>query len=155
MSMGSRWLWIVLLSLELLGCSDCATQGCDALTKSTRGEGTGIGGVLAEKSDVVGNGCQECPFGEAQLAVWAVEGPVTPEEVSSVLATPSERRIDASKRFQILLPAGDYLFCVSERCVNLTVTDGALTTANVKMGKGSIKFLVVDAAGRLSERMPL
>ncbi len=147
--------WMVVLSLAALGCGGCPTEGCDALRKSARGEGTGIAGIVAAKSDVVSNGCQQCPFDNAELAVWAVDAPVLPDEVDSVIARPPDESVLASKRFRIELPAGDYLLCHRDQCVNLVVTDGALTTANVKLRKGPTSFFVVDASGNFTEQFGL
>jgi hypothetical protein len=147
--------WMVLVSLAALGCGSCPTEGCDALRKSAKGEGTGIGGIVAEKSDVVGNGCQECRFGDAQLAVWAVDSPVMPDQVDSVISGPPDERVSACKRFRIELPEGAHLLCRDVDCVNLSVTDGALTTANVKLRKGPTSFFVIDDSGKFTEQFGL
>jgi len=138
----------------LLGCEDCAREGCDSLAQRAAQNGTSLAGVVAESSDVVGNGCQECPFGTAELQAWQVEAPVTSE--SAVAELMAQRSPDwekaVSERYSIALAPGFYLLCARPSCVNLTIADGQTSTANVKRRNGPTSFFVGgEDAERLAE----
>ena len=138
----------------LLACEDCAREGCDSLAQRAAQNGTSLAGVVAESSDVVGNGCQECPFGTAELEAWKVEAPVT--SASAVADLLDHRLPDwekaVSERYSIALAPGFYLLCARPSCVNLTIADGQTSTANVKRRNGPTSFFVGGAdAERLAE----
>jgi hypothetical protein len=67
-----------LVSL-LASCVPCDRDGCDALEHPAEDVSisAGIAGVATSESDVVANGCQECPLSEGTMQVWAVAAAVT------------------------------------------------------------------------------
>jgi hypothetical protein len=50
------------------------------LREHARGDGNGIGGGVASKSDVVTNGCAECGFGETTVEIFALDAPARSED---------------------------------------------------------------------------
>jgi hypothetical protein len=151
-----RSLPVVVLGVvaSLLGCSDCDRQGCEALRHPTQQRGTGIGGVVAAMSDVVGNGCQECGFQSGgAVAIWEVESAVsTPAAANPVFAAADPVRASASDgRFFATLAPGQYLVCSAPNCINVTVAEDTTTTVNVKRRDGPTSFFVVDPESRSLE----
>jgi len=136
---------------SLLGCSDCDRQGCEALRQRAPGRATGIGGVVAASSDVVGDGCQECGFESGgAVPIWKAEGVVsTPAAANDVLATadPVHASVRAGRFFAPLEP-GSYLVCSVPNCINVTVAADTTTTVNVKLRNGPTSFFVVDPESR-------
>lgn len=51
--MAYRVIVLALAIIELVGCAECVTEGCDALRDRAPGHHSGIGGVVASQSDVV------------------------------------------------------------------------------------------------------
>jgi hypothetical protein len=144
--MVTRLLGLVVVAV-ILACSSCPREGCDALTRRASGSTSGIGGVVASQSDVVENGCAECPFGDAPLDIYALSAPVTSDAEASAVVRDSSplSTIQASHRYTAPLDPGDYLACVHDRCVSVSVVDGAVTTVNIKLVYGPTTFFVADA----------
>jgi len=73
-SVGCRFVWCVpALVGSMWSCAECDREGCDALRRPAARESAGlvgVAGVVASASDVVNDGCQECPLGEATLQIF-------------------------------------------------------------------------------------
>jgi hypothetical protein len=127
--------------LAVGGCADCDTSGCNLLQRGAAQKGSGIGGVIAQKSDVVENGCAECPFGEALVEVWATEGAVERDEAAVLTATNSlVTAVVATKRYHVALAPGSYVLRVTRQCVNVVVTAERTLTVNLKQRNGPTGF---------------
>jgi hypothetical protein len=125
----------------LAACETCDRDGCDAL--STRaGQATGqtrVAGVVASESDVVGNGCQECGFAEAQVRAWPRSTEVTSEEDARPVAMGAPAASGSAGkdgRYSLALEAGEYLVCFNLSCFNADVVAGRTTTINVRLING-------------------
>jgi len=145
---------LVALAGSLLGCEDCAREGCDSLAQRAAQNGTSLAGVVAESSDVVNNGCQECPFGSVELQAWQVEAPLT--SASAVAELIAQRSPDwekaVSERYSVALAPGMYLLCARPNCIHVTIADGQTSTANIKRRYGPTSFFIAAAeAEPLSE----
>jgi hypothetical protein len=130
---------VVLLALVGSACasqSNCDRSGCDALkTRAVDTGKTGIDGFVAEESDVVANGCQQCSLGSAHIDFW------TDAIVPAGLPTAS---VDANGRYSLGLDAGSYVACVGSDCVNVTVHANHVTTLNVRVTFGPPQFFVYE-----------
>jgi hypothetical protein len=128
----------------LLSCADCDRSGCERLGElATQGD-TGVSGVVAAQSDLVTDGCQECPMGEATLTIWRVDTAVT--DAAAAAATVAQREPDVTEnvsgQYSRALEAGPHLLCVRPRCIGLTITTGETLTVNVKRLDGPVSFFV-------------
>jgi hypothetical protein len=135
------------------GCSsnsDCDRSGCDAMTSPASGISVGIAGVVASESDLVENGCHECPFGQAQVEIWKVDTPITPEaDVRSVvLGKPRIVTIVAAPFFRKTLDPGTYVVCMESACVEVSVEPGLVTTVNIMKGFGTQNFWIAEGSGQ-------
>jgi hypothetical protein len=133
----------------------CERSGCEAYRRpSPASVGQGVAGVVAALSDVVGNGCQECPLGRATLRLWRAERPIAnAEALPEVVAATPTSVIDADGRYQAALGPADYLLCASHPgapadlpCAVVSVTAGKVVTVNVKVRDGLTSLLVFDAS---------
>jgi hypothetical protein len=137
-------LLVAALTWSLLGCADCERQGCDALGERAAAAGAGLGGVIAQRSDVVQDGCQECPLGGAAIAVWRLDAPVTTEaEAMAVVgARAPDVEQEASGRYHVALDPAAYLVCVRPSCVVLDVGANQTETVNIERLDGPTRFHV-------------
>lgn len=142
--------------LVIPACSPCNRSGCDALRTPAADDGeSGIAGVIAYESDVVANGCQECPFTSASLSIWAALGPVA-DGVSAkaiIQAGPPAVSLDADARYRQALAPASYLLCAfpasySSACVSVDVVAGHATPVNLKLLFGPFHFIVFDPRTR-------
>ncbi len=140
-------LALASLIWSIQSCEPCDREGCDALAKAAPERGTGVAGIVAESSDVVTSGCQECSFGEATLQIWRVDAPVAVESEAVALLDMRQPDLEShvSGRYSHALEAGSYLLCVRPNCVDLTVFAGETVTINIKRRDGPTGFFVVDA----------
>jgi hypothetical protein len=141
----------------LVGCNDCDRQGCDALQKRAPRGGTAVAGVVAAASDVVADGCEECPLGDERVELWKMLAPVASEAeaVAIVQGRAADYRFAASKAYsQSLASGGDYLLCARPNCVGIVVPDGVTVTVNIKGRDGSTGFFVAaeGTSGELHEQ---
>lgn len=140
---GRAWWLSPLAFASGLSCADCDREGCDALTATAAAAGTGIAGVVAADSDVVVDGCGECPFSGAGLELWRVDTLITTEAASiDVLAREPERTESVSGRYNLGLDPGTYLLCVRPSCIGLVVRDGETLTVNIKRREGPTGFFI-------------
>lgn len=132
------------LTASLLGCANCEREGCDALDERATGAGTGLGGVIAARSDVVADGCTECPLGEARLAIWRVDAPVTTEAeaIAVVGARDPDTTEDVSGRYQLELAPAAYLLCMRPSCVAVDVVADQTATVNIEQIEGPPRFFL-------------
>jgi hypothetical protein len=139
--------WALLACLS--GCAECDREGCDSLDERAAAQGTGIGGVVAHQSDVVADGCAECPLGEARLELWAVAESVGTEAAarSLIAARGPDVTASVSGRYIHPLQAGRYLLCVRPGCVDVTVAEGQTLTVNLKRRDGPTGFYVAQTIG--------
>jgi len=152
----TRACLFVVLSFVLAACKPCNRSGCDVLDLPAADNGTSaIAGVVASESDVIANGCQECPFASATLAVWAASAPVTDAASAKAIvqAGPAAFTLQADGRFQQALDPGSYLLCADPSshnfaCVSLAVVAGHVTPVNLKLVYGPFRFIVFDPQTR-------
>ena len=139
---------VVVLALLNAACADtnddCDRAGCEALSQHARDTGeAGVAGVVAEESDVVGNGCQECGFGSAHIDFWATDETV--DDFSELQRTrPPSASIDADRQYSLVLEPGAYVACVESYCANVTVHESHVTTLNVHLLFGPTQFVIRD-----------
>lgn len=128
----------------LSACADCNREGCDALTSLAPSGQTGIAGVVAEASDVVNDGCGECPLGNATIEVWALEAPLAQRSDAAALvaARAPDLTRDAAGSYSQVLEPGWYLLCVRPSCVELDTHEAETLTVNVKRRDGPTSFFV-------------
>jgi hypothetical protein len=156
--MAYRVIVLALAIIELVGCAECVTEGCDALRDRAPGHHSGIGGVVASQSDVVANGCQECGFAHASIEVFQLQGTLASADVASAAmnATSPLATIAADERYHLNLDPGAYLVCVTLRCIGVTVVADTVTTINIKLRYGPTSFFVIDSASnRFTEQFGL
>lgn len=145
----TRWSLTLQLAFPLLlSCgfaAECPREGCDALNHRASMDGTGIAGVGAAASDVVSNGCAECPFSNVGLDVWATNSPVTSKEqaLTVVDAALPAFSLSATPRYAQPLEPGSYLVCRRPSCVAVQVSSG-VTTVNVRITEGPPLFFVAE-----------
>jgi len=137
-------LLLAACTAPMLSCADCDRSGCERLGELATPGDTGVSGVVAAQSDVVADGCQECPMGEATLTLWRVDAAVT--NAADAAATLAEREADVTEnvsgQYSRALEPGAYLLCVRPRCIGLTITAGETLTVNVKRLDGPVSFFV-------------
>lgn len=139
---------LALTLYETTGCDiikKCNRDGCTAFShaRSDYHITRGIGGSVADESDVVSEGCQECRFSSAELKVWSTVTPVSDAVAArSVVAGSSAKfTIVAISNYEKELDPGYYLVCsLQNKCASVTVTENGVFTINVKatFGPGSI-----------------
>ena len=117
----------------LASCVPCERDGCKALDAPAEDVSISVGlaGVASSESDVVANGCQECPLSEGTLLVWAVDDAVTTAEQADAIIMGGEPtlEIDIDERYEQTLDAGEYLVCTSstEACAGITIGNAVVT----------------------------
>lgn len=156
----ARRAWVVSGTLVLSAagvlsaCAECEREGCDALTRLAPERETGVSGVVAELSDVVIDGCAECPLASATLEVWTLDAAF--ERGSDVPALVAARPPDVTREIagsygQALSP-GWHLLCVRPNCVEINTHEGETLTVNVKRRNGPTGFFVGrPSSSRLEE----
>lgn len=145
------------MSLLQPGCTPCNRSGCDAVgTPATNDGRSGIAGVVAYESDVVANGCQECPLSSAALSLWLVSAPPTDSaSADSIVKGQSPAvTIQADGFYRQALDAGGYLLCVRGYCVYVEVLPDHTTPVNVLQVFGPVQFKVFDPLTRAAEAAP-
>src|SRR5664279_3785630 len=113
--LGASLLCIVSL-FALPACNTCNRSGCDALgTPAADDHTSSVAGVVAAESDVIGNGCQECPFSSMALSIWTASGSVVDASGAKAItqAGPAAAKIQADGRYRQVLDPGSYLLCAS------------------------------------------
>ena len=144
------------LSFVIPTCNTCNRSGCDSLgTPAADDHQSAIAGVIASESDLVGNGCQECPFASMSLAIWAVPGPVTDATgaKATIQAGPATVALKADGRYRQALDPGSYMLCAApsgyeSACVSVDVVAGHVTPVNLKLLYGPFQFIVFDPLTR-------
>jgi len=103
-----------------------------------------IAGAIASRSDVVENGCQECPLSSARLKVWQTTALASDQAAAEAAALdPPALVIEAQGHYRKVTGAGFYLMCAPTRdCVPIEVTDGKTTTVNVELPYGPARFFL-------------
>lgn len=140
-----------VLGWLLSGCGSCPRDGCDALEQpSSAYVDTGIKGSVASSSDVVVNGCQECPFSDTELRVWvsatSVSGTI---QRDTLLQRAPDLMVFAEGRYTQALATGHYMVCESSApCLGFDLASGDDITINVKQRYGPTSFVVFGAAGQ-------
>jgi hypothetical protein len=126
-------------------CSTCPRTGCDALSSPAGGSQSAIAGVIATESDEVTNGCQDCPFGSTQLALWKTSSAVADEaSAQAVVVSAPTVSFRAEGRYRELVDPGEYLVCSSPYCAAIRVDADRVTTVNVKLIYGPAQFSIFD-----------
>jgi len=107
---------------------------------------TGIAGVVAIESDVITNGCVECGFGAATLAIWKADSPVADAQAAKAVVAGSQptRTVAAGSSYRQQLDPGHYLVRTSSEAVAVEVIDGHLTTLHVLVVFGPPQFILFD-----------
>lgn len=145
------FLLFVPLSLLDLGCGlGCDRAGCDAMEHPITDAQiqSGIAGQVASESDLVTNGCQECPLSRTTLTIRTAEAPVTTTEEAQALVDGQNppQELTANERFEQKLDPGDYLVCHEgfgpTECAALTIGQGEVFTVNVNVGYGLVEITV-------------
>jgi hypothetical protein len=146
---------LVMATFGLATCRPCDRSGCDALGDHVSSDQTGVAGIVSSESDLVANGCQECPLSQATLQLWRVEAPVPDEATAAALV--SEREPDVSdlaqERYLFELEAGYYLLCSRPNCTNIEVRGDETLTVNVAQHFGPTSFFV-GRPGEAVEQVP-
>jgi len=138
-------LWLLYAaSGGVAGCSQCNTEGCDALNDLARAEDvSAIAGIVASKSDVTSDDCTECPFAATELRVWQTPTLVVDSMQAGTMAVGPPTVIAADGRYRQAVSAGTYLLCdYGNDCVAISVAEGAVTTVNVRTTEGPARFYV-------------
>jgi hypothetical protein len=127
-----------------LSCAECDREGCDALGRAAPQVGTGIAGVVAASSDVVADGCQECPLGDAALQIWRADAAVTTEAAAATLLAERQPDVTAnvSGRYSQALAPGTYLLCAGANCIGLALAADETLTVNIERRDGPTGFFV-------------
>lgn len=142
-----RFLWCVpALVGSMWSCAECDREGCDALRRPAARQSAslvGVAGVVASASDLVSDGCQECPLGEATLEIWSTDTLVTSaaEATARISAREPDVTALASGRYEQELAPGAYLLCVRPSCIGVSVAAGG-TTVNIQRREGPTGFFV-------------
>ena len=148
----TRLCLFVALSFTLAACNPCNRGGCDATAKPAADNGKSeLAGFISSESDVVGNGCQECPFASTTLAIWAASGPVTDVAGARAIiqAGPAAVTLQADGSYRQALAPGNYLLCnYQSSCVGVAVVAGHATPVNLRMFFGPFQFIVFDPLTR-------
>jgi hypothetical protein len=142
----------LLVVAALPGCRPCNRSGCDAVTNPVKSASIsrGIAGVVAAESDVVADGCQECPFSMSQLDVWAVANPVSDASAAAavVKGQPATLTLPVDSRYERALEPGHYLVCGQARapaeCAAISVGDKGVFTVNVEAHYGPTRLVVFE-----------
>jgi hypothetical protein len=133
----------------LASCVACDQDGCDAVEHPVGDVSitAGIAGVAASESDLVANGCQECPLSEGTMQVWAVATAVTTAEQAQAVVDGGEPtlEININERYEQMLDAGEYLVCISggETCAGITV-GSAVVTVHARYVFGPASLIVFE-----------
>jgi hypothetical protein len=156
----ARILACVLFGLvscfALPACTPCNRSGCDAIRSPAADNGeSAIAGAIASESDVIGNGCQECPYASATFSIWAVAAPVTDAASAKAViqAAPALATFQADGHYRHTVDPGSYLLCDSPSsyeaaCVSVHVVAGHVTPVNLKLLFGPFQFIVFDPQTR-------
>jgi hypothetical protein len=114
------------------------------MTKMAAQSGSGVAGVVAQSSDVVSDGCTECPLAAATLQIWTLAGPF--EQRSSAAELVSTRPPDVTREvegnYRETLDPGWHMLCVRPSCVELNVHAGETLTLNIERREGPTRFFV-------------
>ena len=135
----------------LPACSPCNRSGCEATAGPAADTGhSAIAGAVAAESDVVGNGCQECGFSSATLAIWKTSAPIadSASAMAVVNAGAATATVQADGRYSQALDPGSYLVCRRPDCVSVDVAADHVTTVHVRLINGPAQFIVFDAQAR-------
>jgi hypothetical protein len=143
-------------SFALAACTPCNRSGCDAIRNPAADNGeSAIAGSVASESDVVANGCQECPYAGATFSIWAVTAPVTDAASAKAIikASPALITFQADGRYRQSMEPGSYLLCASPTgyqpaCVGIDVVAGHVTPVNLKLLFGPSQLIVFDPRTR-------
>jgi hypothetical protein len=133
----------------LASCVPCDHDGCKAVEHPAEDVSiaVGIAGVASSESDVVANGCQECPLSEGTMQVWAVPNAVTTADEASAVVMGGEPtlEIDIDERYEQMLDAGEYLVCISsgETCAGITIGN-AVVTVHARYVFGPASLIVFE-----------
>jgi hypothetical protein len=134
-------------------CTPCPRSGCDAFgSPASASVRQGIAGAVAHLSDVVNDGCEECPLSQTQLRLWKTDTRVADATAARAAAAAAPTTvIDADRRYQAELQPGEYLLCAAPRggtlqppCAAFAVASGTVTTINVKTRYGQTGLMVFD-----------
>ena len=148
------FLWFVAtLSWLGLSCADCPREGCDALGRAAPQVGAGIAGVVAASSDVVADGCQECPLGGAALELWRSDALITTEAAASALLAQRQADVTAnvSGRYSQVLAPGTYLLCAGPNCIGVAISANETLTVNIESRDGVTGFFVARSGAETLE----
>lgn len=130
------------------GCqSACNREGCDKVNERASNNGTSaIAGSVAAESDVVENGCDECPLTSTELAIWSTPTLVADETTARAVVAASAPTLTFSAQgtYRQNVPPGAYLLC-ERHCVAVTVEARMVTTVNILFVYGPTSFRVFDA----------
>jgi hypothetical protein len=156
----TRACCFVALSFMLAACNPCNRIGCDAIGTPAADNGKSeMAGFISSESDVVANGCQECPFASATLAIWAAPGPVTDVLAARAIvqAAPATVTLQADGHYRQALDPGSYLLCtypssLDTACVGVAVIAGHVAPVNLK---GPFQFIVFDPQTRAHVSAPV
>jgi hypothetical protein len=122
-----------VIVLLLASCVPCDRDGCDAVEQPADNVSiaVGIAGVASSESDVVANGCQECPLSQGTMQIWASASAVTTADQARALVDGGAPtlEIEIDERYEQMLDAGEYLVCISggEVCAGITISNAVIT----------------------------
>jgi hypothetical protein len=133
----------------LASCVPCEQSGCETIDHPVDDVSiaAGIAGAASSESDVVANGCQECPLSEGTMQVWAVATAVNTMDEAQAVVDGGEPtlEIDIDERYEQMLDAGEYLVCISggETCAGITVAN-AVVTVHARYVYGPASLIVFE-----------
>lgn len=118
--------------------------------KAADASGAGVAGSVALLSDVVTDGCGECPLAEATVLLWTLQQPFESRAEAAALAAgrPADLTLEVASSYRQALEPGWYLLGVRPNAVELNVHEDETLTVNVLRRDGSTSFFV----GRPSSR---
>jgi hypothetical protein len=93
-------------------------------TPATDDHTTAIAGVVAAESDVIGNGCQECPFSSMAPSIWTAPGVVTDAAGAKAImqASPASFQFQADGHYRQALDPCSYLLCADSASSDVGLT---------------------------------
>ena len=145
---------MALASASSCNLDDCDRSGCEYTDGpvSHPGISAGIAGGASSASDVVENGCAECPFASGEIRVWSAPNPVETAAAAKAVyeagAEPLED-IQFDGPYERALTPGEYLACLPEdedvTCAGMTVPNDGVVTFHILYLYGPTSIAVYPA----------
>jgi hypothetical protein len=143
--------WLVAVGFlamsNLSACTKCKRGPCDAQGGPAKSELVdGFAGVVSYTSDQIVNGCRECSYGQARLALYPLTQEIEPEQAPGVIDVQAPEWLPLRGKYERAQAPGPYLVCdpFARSCALLPVPRHAPLTLHVRTGYGFTAFVIVD-----------